>query len=359
MSFLEEWNHFLQAAPNVGEPWVKALAFAEEVLNTDKNKLRMLVGNYEPYLRSLGPIAPVNSERFAIRFLLWLSKELPLKAIPSFACYVIFLLQPGRYRLVDYTSAFTELCALVGYLARVSDEACECLDEYQLFSKIATRFGESPSSVSYCVCPFVEKNCMWAPTTLVLPVSNWVCCNYDREDFQVKLLMSSFPLTFLPLMIPSLVVLVQRMRRWGIVDWSSVLAACLRGPSVELVLHLHVANALQPLVHRCEVEAPTSKTWQEVKSHLERHWPECLGEAPSSLVPTQSALECPITMCPIHHAVVASDGHVYERDALLKHMCKDMRSPFTRDKLSYNLFPLFFTPSCEPPPEGAPMHPPW
>jgi len=358
--------HFLETSTHSEETWVNGWHFAESVLRVDSAKLSLFVSDFEPYLRVLGPITPTNAEPFAIRLLLWLSKELPLRSVPPFACYVLYLLQPGGYRLVEVTTAFTELCALIGYMARVSDEARECLDEYHLFRKVAGRFGESPSTVSYCICPFVENQCMWAPTTLVLPVSHWVCCNYDREDYQVKLLMASFPPLFLPLMIPSLVVLVKRIWRWGPVDWSPVLASCLRGPSVELVLRLEAENALQPLVSRCKAEcmqleaagaASIPSSWKEVKAHLERHWPGRTKDTTDRSVSLPSQ-ECPITLSPIVDAAVASDGHVYERDAILLHMSKDMRSPLTRETLSYSLFPLYGTPSSEQPQEGGAPKPP-
>jgi hypothetical protein len=50
---------------------------------------------------------------------------------------------------------------------------------------------------------------------------------------------------------------------------------------------------------------------------------------------------CPITLAPCERPVVASDGHVYERDALLRHMCvTGATSPMTRETLEWHLYPL-------------------
>ena len=48
---------------------------------------------------------------------------------------------------------------------------------------------------------------------------------------------------------------------------------------------------------------------------------------------------CPITLQPCVHPVVASDGHTYERDALLEHLARNgARSPVTREPLEYHLY---------------------
>jgi hypothetical protein len=42
---------------------------------------------------------------------------------------------------------------------------------------------------------------------------------------------------------------------------------------------------------------------------------------------------CPITLDPIVDGIIASDGHLYERSALLKHMTDKRNSPMTREYL--------------------------
>jgi len=57
----------------------------------------------------------------------------------------------------------------------------------------------------------------------------------------------------------------------------------------------------------------------------------------------QSTLRvCPITLCPFVFPVVASDGYVYERDALVEWICRnEMCSPMTRQVLEFNVYELY------------------
>lgn len=50
--------------------------------------------------------------------------------------------------------------------------------------------------------------------------------------------------------------------------------------------------------------------------------------------------ECPITCEPFRDPVMASDGHVYERDAILKHMLTSRASPMTRQPIDADLAPV-------------------
>ena len=66
-------------------------------------------------------------------------------------------------------------------------------------------------------------------------------------------------------------------------------------------------------------------------------WPErlapLLGRPPSARAAAPDAPECPITLAPCVDPVCASDGYVYERDAILTHIANGGASPMTRAEL--------------------------
>lgn len=51
---------------------------------------------------------------------------------------------------------------------------------------------------------------------------------------------------------------------------------------------------------------------------------------------------CPITKCIFLDPVIASDGHIYERQAILQWIKKTGQSPLTREKMSDELFPVVY-----------------
>ena len=126
--------------------------------------------------------------------------------------------------------------------------------------------------------------------------------------------------------------------------------ACL-GALVERILRradTHVAflvqldrwGALGALMQRAFVAHRTDPTWDGARAALRAAWPErvpALGDDDGNKG-TEAA--CPITLCGMRHPVVASDGHTYERDALLRHMvAAGATSPVTRGRLAYDLYP--------------------
>jgi hypothetical protein len=72
-------------------------------------------------------------------------------------------------------------------------------------------------------------------------------------------------------------------------------------------------------------------------AHLVRLWPTKLGGTTTDDPVTDA--ECPITLMPMVDPVVASDGHTYERDAILDLIVRRGPSPFTRDPLDTLVVP--------------------
>ena len=109
------------------------------------------------------------------------------------------------------------------------------------------------------------------------------------------------------------------------------------------MLHLHKESRLESLACAASMHAPTHLQWRVVRAHLRRHWPAKMEAliGPDEGVRREARKECcPITHQPLVDAVVASDGHTYERDALLEHMARNgALSPMTREPLEYHLYP--------------------
>ena len=146
------------------------------------------------------------------------------------------------------------------------------------------------------------------------------------------------------LIIPTLGI----VRHGWILAFGDFLRPMLAGNSVELVLRLHLSGKLQSLIrashspHHSEHEE-----WRDVRTALRRHWPAQVSfvlNLPNDETPCDASLVCPITLEPCIHPVVASDGHTYERDALMHYFAisfMEALSPVTRERLEYHLHPNY------------------
>lgn len=67
-------------------------------------------------------------------------------------------------------------------------------------------------------------------------------------------------------------------------------------------------------------------------------WPEW-SENNKTSQQAQSEKTCPITLDLIEDGAIASDGHLYEREAILKHMIENCVSPITRECIAPDLVP--------------------
>ena len=120
--------------------------------------------------------------------------------------------------------------------------------------------------------------------------------------------------------------------------FEQLLCNMLDGPSTSFLLELHTRGCLTSLIRRAY--AATLPGWETIRNHLKHQWPGMVAlvmNLEDRTVPKTSYC-CPITLEPCVHPVVASDGHTYERNALLTHMTNHTTSPITRQ----NLLPLLY-----------------
>jgi hypothetical protein len=140
-----------------------------------------------------------------------------------------------------------------------------------------------------------------------------------------------------PILVPHV---VQMARHGWPDDFAPLLRAMLADPSVELLLALEATHRLAHLVRRVH---DGGEPWKEVTALLRKQWPakvaEVLNVVPERKVAKEHHPTCAITLDACVHPVVASDGHTYERDALLEHMRRNGRlSPLTKETLHYELY---------------------
>ena len=146
-------------------------------------------------------------------------------------------------------------------------------------------------------------------------------------------------------------------------DVGKVVALALDTPSVEVLVRLERDGALMAFRRavraHCELEegemeedeedeeegeigggrgGRLREKWKAVGRLLHEHWPEEAVEESAG----HTAAICPITLDTMRRPVVASDGHTYERTAILRHLVACVgrpTSPLTRQPMTYHLVP--------------------
>ena len=93
-------------------------------------------------------------------------------------------------------------------------------------------------------------------------------------------------------------------------------------------------NLLESFVELIQNPVSFGDEWSQVSLAFSERW----WSTTPILPPTLYA--CPITLQGCSFPVTASDGHTYERSAILTHMVRNgMRSPLTGANMRYELFP--------------------
>lgn len=107
--------------------------------------------------------------------------------------------------------------------------------------------------------------------------------------------------------------------------------------TVRLVVHLWRYNLLQETYSVADVEIASEndvEAWKALCTKL-----QALTLEPTS-TNSRTEVTCPITLDGCVTPVVASDGHTYERHAIIKHFSfNGMLSPMTKERVTYDLYP--------------------
>ena len=287
------------------------------------------------------------------RFLFVLLEVTEDSAIMSVAC----ALGSPLCTVVDDVHFVHDMCALLCRLVR-NDHARACLLESDLFRGLAKHFRLRPSDPS--VVDVVRQGCLETHPDLHLlfSVVHECVAFIDRHGLSprgrtaLQLLENcSRVAAWRPHLVDPLVRFAQRMG-WEMV-LGDFLCNMLNDASVELVVKLHGALLLDSLIASSFAFAKGRAEWRAVRGLLRTQWPARVRAMhpvdvdPAPVIKPLSGsedahYECPITLEACVHPVVASDGRVYERDAIMQHLTTNgMISPFTKQPLAYTLYALF------------------
>lgn len=123
----------------------------------------------------------------------------------------------------------------------------------------------------------------------------------------------------------------------------TLVATLLDTPCVALVVRLDRIGKLEDLVRTAHAAHTACPHWSAVHALLRGAYAtrvaEILGD-PAPAPETDAGAECPITLVRMQRPVVASDGHTYERDALMRHfVVNGFTSPLTRERVAPVLYP--------------------
>lgn len=133
---------------------------------------------------------------------------------------------------------------------------------------------------------------------------------------------------------------IQLLRRGIFVEFGEYIANLLDSRSVEFVIELYRSRMLTLLVTEA-YKLRGDVIWRRVCDLLAMQWPEYVstisGEKMNQV--SRTTVVCPISGFECVNPVVASDGHTYERDSIVRcFVTMGMISPITKEILSHYLF---------------------
>ena len=127
-----------------------------------------------------------------------------------------------------------------------------------------------------------------------------------------------------------------------------VVRALLSHSSVDYLVALARNGRLAHVVRFCSRMAEAEAgDWAAALELLRRGWPGAVSDVLNVVVPPGGARDaaahtCPVTLERCVLPTVASDGRIYERDALMRVLAQDdPRSPITREPLALVAIPLY------------------
>lgn len=268
-------------------------------------------------------------------------------------------LLPTLTKIVSATAQLRDLVKLMSIFA-VDDASRPMLHDSDLFFGLSRRVhdDDDDGTVLQQIVHLTTCSCIYDTLDIVAPIVDQCAIFLDRilvgcVDIPTRALPAldilercAYKLAWRARLVPYILILSRH--GWLASAFGILLSHMLSDASVELVLRLHVAMRLDALVFACErhiVEASMHQlSWRTVRGHLRRQWPNIIKKHVTNTT-TSIVCTCPITHDACRHPVVSSDGHTYERDALLTHMTHSMKqnngvalSPMTREVLDWNLY---------------------
>lgn len=262
-------------------------------------------------------------------------------------------LSPLVVSAVADTECFEEMLGVATRALTVCEVARDCFCDVTLFRALAWRGVRSsqPLRTFARVCIFLTRGCYfteprYVDDTLRHSVLALVRTRASNGDDALDSVIDSLTTWFAR--APSLCdwfaeVLVDLWRTGWPAFLGPLMAHALITTSVRFVVVMEILGKLAPFVRCVHDHATSDCHWRIVRAALRRAWPAKVhDEEVVSVIEeegdAQDAFLCPITMERMRHPCVASDGHTYERDAILQHLVRNgFVSPITRQPLTDHL----------------------
>jgi hypothetical protein len=265
---------------------------------------------------------------------------------------------PTLATLTLITPYIDELCMFLHRLGR-DKKAQEMLASHCLIQNLSRRFSKRRAKD---IIGMIIQSKMYTDILLVYPIIK-SCVellyyeasnvhriigddNYDYIKVALDMLIHATSVTQTKvLLIPDVIYL---SRHGWMTQYGEFICNMLSGKSIQFIMELEKTGQLVSLIRKSFSVAPEEHgavPWISIREMLRMQWPSrvalVMNEA-SFEEPSVTTTTCPITLQPIVHPVVASDGHTYEREALMQHLIQNgMVSPLTKQVLDYNLFPNY------------------
>ena len=287
----------------------------------------------------------------------------------SIACHLCFLFD--AFRTIVHTPEVLRFGDLVELVCQFGSNEREILSDPALWESMAVHLHmHAHPNVAETVCRAansVSNNGLFyvlaegdpeppdvgelhdVLTPVVVAAARWVAAHPGTPaEATTSFLAGALSISSLwrSLCVVPLVALASQLWRWESEDGKCI---CIlnQGMSTELLLHLHRRDLLPPLVAYVSDAGRAGGEYAAFLQVLQRLWPErvraILGHpAPPPPAPEdRSTHECPITLERCIRPVVASDGRIYERNAILTHMVTSSKSPLTGQPLLCALVDLY------------------
>jgi hypothetical protein len=261
-------------------------------------------------------------------------------------------LLPSLAERVQHTARAVSLCLFLAGAASSCDTAREMLHSDQLATAFVARLraeaSKADSPPRRAVFLMVLSTLALRAGRCALPVLHFCLGVATGDPSFLDTLDFLRSCAQMPCWRPLLVEHVLSARLAHLPSAAPLVHTLVQGASVELVVRAYRAGTslLDVVVAHCtpslrETSPLLFAAWEATARRVRLL---CEGEERAEGRASASAHTCPITLDACRDPVAASDGHVYERSAIVSHMIRNgVWSPLTREPIDYTLVPLFST----------------